>query len=498
MATAGRLLTLFVVYRITIALYNISPFHPLSKFPGPKLACMSYAYETYYDYWLHGRYTRRIQQMHEKYGPIVRINPDELHCTDPGMRDDIYASGNRIRDKSQHFLNMMPGATSVGSFATGPHELHRARRGAKARYFSRAQMLKLEDEVRDYTDRTIAKMLRCAGKGQFDLKQVFNCYTADIISHYTFGEPMGFTTMEGFEPNFATWVHSFTENTYLLRNIPGARALTSMTPHIAKYVNPSMRSFVEQLEVHIPRYIKNALAEKEHGRLFSDLLDSPLLSDEDKSMYRLTGEGFTVLAAGTETTAAALSCISYYLLANPGLLAQLQGSLQGVDPMNPKWTELEQRPLLWAIIHEALRHYPGLSHRLPRMAREEELVYDRGDYHYVIPKNTPIGMSPILHNHNPELFPDPLAFRPERWLLPNGRHNYAMEKQLLSFGSGSRVCIGLNLAYCEMYLMTAAMALRLFPRARLVDTTAEDVVYDHDANVPQTVKGSIAVRIEVD
>lgn len=55
-----------------------------------------------------------------------------------------------------------------------------------------------------------------------------------------------------------------------------------------------------------------------------------------------------------------------------------------------------------------------------------------------------------------------------------------------------------SLAYCEVYLMAALMALRVIPRARLVETTIEDISYDHDMIVVQTKKGSISVRIEID
>lgn len=64
----GGLFTIWVVYRILRALYNISPLHPLYQFPGPRLAAMTLAYEAWYDLIKRGRYTREIQKMHEKYG----------------------------------------------------------------------------------------------------------------------------------------------------------------------------------------------------------------------------------------------------------------------------------------------------------------------------------------------------------------------------------------------------------------------------------------------
>jgi hypothetical protein len=55
-----------------------------------------------------------------------------------------------------------------------------------------------------------------------------------------------------------------------------------------------------------------------------------------------------------------------------------------------------------------------------------------------------------------------------------------------------------RLAYCELYIMTAAVALRVLPRAKLYDTTVEDLTYDHDLIVVQTKKGSISVKITID
>ncbi|MBE3045723.1 hypothetical protein IMZ48_24890 [Candidatus Bathyarchaeota archaeon] len=64
----GSLVGLWGAYRVTRAIYNISPFHPLSRFPGPKIAAVSYLYEAYYDWILVGRYGHVIKRMHDDYG----------------------------------------------------------------------------------------------------------------------------------------------------------------------------------------------------------------------------------------------------------------------------------------------------------------------------------------------------------------------------------------------------------------------------------------------
>jgi hypothetical protein len=61
----------WVAFKFLQALYNISPLHPLSQVPGPKLAAATYLPEFYHDVILFGRYTHSIKKMHEKYGKRV-------------------------------------------------------------------------------------------------------------------------------------------------------------------------------------------------------------------------------------------------------------------------------------------------------------------------------------------------------------------------------------------------------------------------------------------
>lgn len=65
---AFRLFGLWLGYRVLLALYNVSPFHPLHKFPGPKLAAATFLYEAWFDLVRVGRYSWEIKAMHEKYG----------------------------------------------------------------------------------------------------------------------------------------------------------------------------------------------------------------------------------------------------------------------------------------------------------------------------------------------------------------------------------------------------------------------------------------------
>lgn len=69
----------WLAYRMVLAVYNISPFHPLHRFPGPRIAAASYLYEAYHDWWRVGRYGHEIRRMHERYGKLNSSVPWVLY-----------------------------------------------------------------------------------------------------------------------------------------------------------------------------------------------------------------------------------------------------------------------------------------------------------------------------------------------------------------------------------------------------------------------------------
>jgi hypothetical protein len=158
---------------------------------------------------------------------------------------------------------------------------------------------------------TANKMLRFAGKEPFDVKEAFNCFTADVMSQYAFGEPMGFLAQEGWEPNFATWVKSFFRSAYMMRHNALGRKMAQVLPLLADYMGEDIKAVMHQMNVVIPQYIQAALDHPENGRVFTDLMESKSLPESEKSMYRLSGEGFNFLLAGTETTAVRTSTNAY-------------------------------------------------------------------------------------------------------------------------------------------------------------------------------------------
>ena len=195
---------------------------------------------------------------------------------------------------------------------------------------------------------------------------------------------------------------------------------------------------------------------RESGEDPGDLL-SMLMSarDEDDgtgmSDQQLRDEIATLMLAGHETTANALSWTWMLLSQNPEAAAKLHAELDQVLSGNPPTdADIAQLPYASAVIKESMRLYPPVS-LIGREAVEDVEIEE-----YLIPKGCVVMLSQWVMHHSPKYFDEPERFRPERWLgdlekrLPRGVY--------FPFGDGPRVCIGKGFALMEAVLILATVA----------------------------------------
>ncbi|KAG4222841.1 hypothetical protein PC116_g28686 [Phytophthora cactorum] len=196
--------------------------------------------------------------------------------------------------------------------------------------------------------------------------------------------------------------------------------------------------------------------ERKRPTVFAEMFKSDI-PEQEKTMSRLVGEAAALMNGGTGTVAWTLSIITYHLLTQPKVLDKLTDELRGVvsDPQRlPPWSTLEKLPYLGAVIQEGLRLSYGASGRTARVATGEDLVYsgewkpegakDGVSLSYTIPRGYAVGMSAFLVHHDETLFPDSYEFMPERWLDDNLERRKEREQHFLSFGKGSRMCLGMK------------------------------------------------------
>ena len=233
---------------------------------------------------------------------------------------------------------------------------------------------------------------------------------------------------------------------------------------------------------------------REKRTIIEELRDNRTLPPHEKSLTRLADECSILLIAGSETPAKALALIYYHLLANPSKLTRLRAELDTVmpDPNHiPPQTQLEKLPYLSAVIHEGLRLHGGIIARTQRLA-PHPLQYNG----WIIPARTPMSCISAFIHYDPDVFPEPRAFKPERWLDPSpqgDRINPDLKKRhFVPFGRGTRNCLGYNLGYAMLYLPIAAVMARY--DMELFETGFEDVDLERDWTIPQPKVGSEGVR----
>jgi cytochrome P450 len=100
-------------------------------------------------------------------------------------------------------------------------------------------------------------------------------------------------------------------------------------------------------------------------------------------------------------------------------------------------------------------------------------------------------------SHDENIFPSSFSYTPERWLnnpkAPDGKQ---LSRYMVSFGRGTRSCVGMQLAYAEIYIALASFFRRV--GATLHETNRTDVDLARDCFAPRPYKGSLGVRVLIE
>ncbi|KAJ2996575.1 hypothetical protein NUW58_g937 [Xylaria curta] len=495
----------WLLYAVCISIYRLF-FHPLRRVPGPKLAALTKWVETYYECFKQpgGQFMWEYQKWHDKYGPIVRIAPNEVHIQDIRFYDTLYSNtrhSNKLKHLEHRFNNKLSG------FATAEHHVHRTRRAAINPFFSKRTIARHSPNIQNLMDQLCERV-----KSEFaqdgsvlNLSNMWGAFTGDIVVGYCLEKPYNFILKPDFRAEFSDAmvnllgsVHFVTQFPWIfkaLKLLPGW-CIATLSPPMA-----SVRAFIEEMKAQILRAkLVHASGGKKPGvqqSLFTALLGSNLPPRELET-ERLQHEAIAVIGAGVETTSYSLSLGSYHILSNRDILSMLKKELNEAipDPRDiPNINTLMQLPYLTCVVNESLRFSYGTTQRIPRLS-PTLITYSSHNADYHLPVGSIVSMDNYTASHDPWAFPSPYEFRPERWeddsRAPDGK---PLTKYMIAFGRGTRSCIGMQLAYAELYIGLASFFRRF--ECELFETERDAVDCYGDRFVPRPKPGTKGVRVKV-
>lgn len=442
------------VYVVGLALYRLY-IHPLSKLPGPRLRAISSLPSIYS--LLRGRLGLENKQLHDTYGPVVRVSPNELSFNSAQAWDDIYGfkTGGRVNMHKDPIhvgsVDPLPGASTL---TMADDANHTRQRRALAHSFSERALKDQEYIIQTYVDILVSKLKEKADKDdEFNLVNWLNFTTFDIIGDLAFGEPFGCLDLGAFH----SWVS-------LIYQTVKVGALEQATRRFAEAGSWTQTILLNM----IPGYLRQR--RRKHLSLSKEKVEERLRNGDSghkdfiyyvlrqKDKYNLHPNEIILnsalfIVAGSETTANLLSGLFARLLRNKDKMQILCNEVRSAYTHEDEisYTSASLLPYLNACIEEGLRIHPpvpvGLLRTVPQAG-------DMIDGHWVA-GGTSVSVGGWAASHNPANFRDCDTFIPERWL--DEAYSTDIKSGMQPFSLGPRGCIGKNLSYMEMRVILARL-----------------------------------------
>lgn len=226
-----------------------------------------------------------------------------------------------------------------------------------------------------------------------------------------------------------------------------ARSRNPFTPPlwIPTRPNRAFRAAVGALDAAVARLVADRRAGPPRTDLLQMLLDAHDETGRPMPERQLRDELVTLIVAGHETVASALTWTWAQLAQHPDTADRIAAEAAAVPTLDPR-----SLPYTAAVFDEALRLYPP-AWLISRQAAEDDVIAE-----VPVAKGSLVIVSPFVVHRRAALWPDPEVFKPERFLAgPPPRFAY------LPFGAGPRLCIGQAYARLEGVIVLATLARRM-------------------------------------
>lgn len=449
----GLLLGAYILQKLARIIYS-AYFSPLAQVPGPGWARFS-------DFWLLWQlYSFRkcptINECFAEYGPIVRIGPNKVALNTEEAMKVIYGIGTKFIKSEWYKTWSLLGFDNV--FTIHDTKEHADRRRITAKLMSKSNVVVYTPEI----NADISNFARlCAQRSNkvINIMPILRYLALDVVGTTAFGR--SFDLMKtGADHPFADDLDA------CVMAIPPRGYVSKWLWQIIKRFPNEKWQFYLGGEKRICAYSDDVideqlayakahdgkLSEKHLKTLIGAYLDHKDARGQPLSRGVITGEIGTIYFAGTDTTSNSLSFMVWEIARQPTVQKRLFEELQKTMPdasKVPALADVETWPYLNAVIKEGLRKYAAAPSHLERVVPQGGATI-AGKY---LPAGTIVGVQAYSIHRKPEIFPDPEAFIPERWLQETDE----MRRHFMPFGLGSRVCMGQHIAYLEMRLALAML-----------------------------------------
>ncbi|KAI0836926.1 benzoate 4-monooxygenase cytochrome P450 [Hypoxylon sp. FL0890] len=445
---------LLIPYCLFVVSYRVLS-HPLKDYPGPFVAKITDAYGGFHS--LKRRLHQRTWQDHLAYGPVVRQGPNKLVFNSATALHDIYLDESLFKSHCYQAGNVNPSTTNV--FNTIDKRVHRIKRKLVGPLITERSMRSFEPKMTEQIDIFIKRLLLTSqGTPNKAINMTERCkyLGLDIVGKLAFGYALNLQT----DDKHRFLVHAMMIGSWRLNVYMQFPFLRRLRLEILFYLLAIIqgKSFLQTLS----KMIRARLSQDKHAQhdLYSFMVDALDAPEGDRiTLNEIWTEGIFFLPAGGDTISTALSALFFYLSRNPECYEKLAQEVRSTFASSAEiqGAQVSSCRYLRACINETLRMSPPVSGTLWRERLSEEpgkpFIVDG----HVIPPGTQVGVNIYSIHHNPEYFPDPFTFKPERWLTVDDLEGSktTAASAFTPFSIGSRACAGKAMAYLEVSLTMA-------------------------------------------
>ncbi|KAI8661121.1 hypothetical protein NCS55_00981300 [Fusarium keratoplasticum] len=441
---------------------------PLRKYPGPTLAGWTNLWRL--SVVRKGNYHIKIKELHDKYGPVVRIGPNTLDFDFPELIKTLYGTDGKWK-KTEFYHNnsaVVNGKITYHLFSTTDQAEHARMKRPIVKYYSQSSVIGLEplfdSLISDFCGHLENRFMNGTEPTACDLGEWIGFYSWDTNGAASFSQRFGYMDKGYDYDNTISIADKALDYFAAVGQMPFLDFLLDKNPvmrigppNLGNITRISLEHLISRLQgkdanynPRVPDFLQHFIESKEtHPDLVNDGI--------------IMGYLLVNLLAGADTTAITIRAIFWYALHNPRAYKKLEEEILAADLADvASFSSARALPYLEACAREAMRMHPGVCMLLERYVPETGLKLPDGSF---VPPDTAVGINPYVAGRNKGIWgEDADTYRPERWLQDEGETDAAYKERLrlynaadLTFGGGSRVCIGRNLAQLELYKIVATL-----------------------------------------